>query len=557
MRFALLQEIAGVFRVAVSSSNRVAGVTAASRYFFGVLYMGVFSRLAAAALIFAAGASTTAATPARGPMAALSIARSASVRRPHLPPGPPVPRVRISLADRIRAASTGWQRVAAAPPFASAGLALLMTDGSVLVHDNGSNWYALQPDSNGNYVNGTWTQKAPLPAGYAPLYFASAVLPDGRVIVNGGEYNYGAEVWTNLGAIYSPTLNRWTSVAPPPGWSTIGDAPSTVLASGTYMLGNCCSATQALFNAATNAWAIVGAGKVDSNNEEGWTLLPNGHVLTADVGAAGNSEIFSPSIEQWTPGGSLPVKLVSDDEIGPQILRQNGHVFVAGANGQTAIYNQSIHQWTAGPAMPFVGGRQLDVADGPAVLLGNGDVIMPASPGLYQSPSYFVDFSADGKSLSTIPGPPNALNDSSYNYKLLLLPTGQVLETDFSNDVEIYTPPAAPNAAIAPVISSVPTTLTHGATYTAYGVRFNGVSQASAYGDDAQAATNYPLVAIVNAATAHVFFARTHNFSSMAVASGATVSTAFDVPSSIEFGAAKLVVIANGIQSRPVPVTVR
>jgi hypothetical protein len=51
------------------------------------------------------------------------------------------------------------------------------------------------------------------------------------------------------------------------------------------------------------------------------------------------------------------------------------------------------------------------------------------------------------------------------------------------------------------------------------GLRFSGVSQSNAYGDDAQAATNYPLVAIINGASAHVFFARTHAFSSMAVAS--------------------------------------
>jgi hypothetical protein len=111
------------------------------------------------------------------------------------------------------------------------------------------------------YINGTWTQKASLPAGYSPLYFASAVLPDGRVIINGGEYNYGAEVWTNQGAIFNPVLDTWTSVTPPPGWATIGDAPSTVLANGTYMLGNCCTAGQALFNAATKAWILIGAGK--------------------------------------------------------------------------------------------------------------------------------------------------------------------------------------------------------------------------------------------------------------------------------------------------------
>jgi len=39
-------------------------------------------------------------------------------------------------------------------------------------------------------VNGTWLQLASLPPGYSPLYFASAVLPDGRLIVEGGEFNF-------------------------------------------------------------------------------------------------------------------------------------------------------------------------------------------------------------------------------------------------------------------------------------------------------------------------------------------------------------------------------
>jgi len=54
-----------------------------------------------------------------------------------------------------------------------------------------------------------------------------------------------------------------------------------------------------------------------------------------------------------------------------------------------------------------------------------------------------------------------------------------------------------------------------------------------------------------------VFYCKTHAHSTMGVATGATiVSTKFDVPSGIETGASKLVVVANGIPSVSVVVTV-
>ena len=88
------------------------------------------------------------------------------------------------------------------------------------------------------------------------------------------------------------------------------------------------------------------------------------------------------------------------------------------------------------------------------------------------------------------------------------------------------------------------------------GTQFNGLSEAASYGDELDAATNYPLVRITNTATGHVFYARTHGFS-MGVATGATpVTTQFDVPANTETGASTLVVVANGIASAPVNMTV-
>jgi hypothetical protein len=453
--------------------------------------------------------------------------------------------------------SGSWQQVTTNPLFGSngAGTAMLMTDGTVLVNDNAASWYRLTPDQFGNYVTGTWSTAPALPSGYGPLYFASAVLADGRLIVEGGEYNFFQSTETNLGAIYDPVTNAWTSVSPPTNWTRIGDAQSAVLPDGTFMLGNCCTKLQALFNEGGLNWATTGTGKLDSNSEEGWTLLADGTLLTADVLSAPNSERYNPKTGTWSSAGTVPVNLIAGGEVGPQVLRPDGTVFVAGASGHSAVYDSTNGQWSAGPDFPIVGGQQLDVADGPASLLPDGRVLIAASPGLYHAPSSFYEF--NGKRLVGVPAPPQAPNDSSFQLRMLVLPSGQVLMTDFSTDVEVYTPQGRAKASLAPKITSVPSTLTHGTTYMISGKKFNGISQANMYGDDAQMATNYPLVRITNGTTGHVFYARTHDHSSMAVASKATVSTMFDVPANIELGASSLVVVANGIPSAPVSVTIQ
>ena len=156
-----------------------------------------------------------------------------------------------------------------------------------------------------------------------------------------------------------------------------------------------------------------------------------------------------------------------------------------------------------------------------------------------------------------LPGPLNAHHDASFYGHFLELPSGQLLFTDFSSDIEVFTPSGTYNQAWAPTISTAPTSVVRGSTYTISGTQFNGLSQGAAYGDDFQGATNFPLVRIVNNATGHVFYCRTHDHSTMAVATGGkTVSTRFDVPANTETGASQLFVVANGIASPFSSVTV-
>src|SRR5271167_2894667 len=140
-------------------------------------------------------------------------------------------------------------------PKISASNPLLLADGRVLVLDSGGqDWWALTPDINGSYQNGTWSQLASLPSGYAPTYFASAVLPDSRVVVLGGEYNFFPPAWTNLGAVYTPATDTWASLEAPSGWTTVGDAQSVILDNGTFMVANCCTFQEALLNAKNLTW---------------------------------------------------------------------------------------------------------------------------------------------------------------------------------------------------------------------------------------------------------------------------------------------------------------
>jgi hypothetical protein len=453
-------------------------------------------------------------------------------------------------------------------PSAPIGAIALLTDGTVLLHEEQDGtpqkWFKLTPDNTGSYVNGTITAVASTTSGYGPFYFGSVVLPDGRYIIEGGEYNLGNADWTNQGAIYDPVKNKWTPVNPPTGWNNIGDAQAILLADGTYTQADCCEGVnQAYFNPKTLKWtALTNTGKVDRFDEEGWGLLPNGDILTVDAINAPNSEVFDPTTKKWSSAGSTIVRLEDpgSQEVGPFVLRPDGTVFAAGASpagtpGHTAIYNTTTKKWKKGPDFPKVNGQALACDDAPSALEINGNVLVMTAPPVFGTGAVFFEW--NGKKLTKIAGPPNAGSDGAYYGHLLELPSGQLLFSDFSTDLEVFTPKGSFQNAWQPTITSVPSTITHGKTYVAKGTQFSGFSNGGAYGDDFQDSTNYALVRITNTASGHVFYAKTTKPSSYAVQSGSLAeSTSFTVPKGIETGASTLQMVTNGIPSDPSSVTV-
>jgi len=450
------------------------------------------------------------------------------------------------------------------PPPDGAVIGFVLTDGTVLVQGAGySDWYKLTPDDTGSYVNGAWTQVATLPSNYQPDAAGSSVLADGRVVMAGGEYNFGAFTLTNICAVYDPVANTWTEFPAPNGWSYIGDSPSSILPNGHLLLGDKVDKRVADLDPTTMTWKeLASTGKADFNAEEGWTLLPGGYILTYDVKDAPNSELYNPLTQSWSSAGSTIVDLHSPPvvkrirygngqvyhppgEVGPGMLRPDGTVFATGGtpsggtSGHTAVYTPppggtGLGTWAPGPDFP----TGEDAGDSFAALLPTGNVLVEAESGrLYE------------------------FNGSTLRYTghnggglLLVLPSGEIL----LGGAAVYKASGSVNPAWAPAIKSAPSRVSRGATYRISGTQFNGLSQANAFGDEFQTNTNYPLVRITNTASGHVVYARTHGHSSMGVATGSTVvTTNFDVPASAGRGASTLAVVANGIASASVSVTVR
>jgi hypothetical protein len=445
---------------------------------------------------------------------------------------------------------------------------LLLTDGTVMCQNSGtSHWWKLKPDINGNYVNGTWSALADGPN--APLYFASAVLRDGRVFVAGGEYNHGTTAELLAAEIYNPVTNAWTVLATPAGWTAIGDASSCAFPDGRVMLGYIFDQRCAIYDPVANTWTAAANKNNTSSSEETWTLLPDQTILTVNCPGHPATQKYVIAENQWINCGNTPFDLVeaASIEIGPAVLLPDGRVFAVGATNHTALYTMPPNSnqpgtWANGPTFPLPAGvANLGAKDAPGCLLPNGLVLCLAGPvdgvsGDYLSPTYFFEFNPSTNTLSAITNPPTN-GGPPYVGRFILLPTGQVLFANGSSNVQVYTPTGTPDPMWKPNITSVPTSLIRGGTYTLYGRQINGLSQAVAYGDDATMATNYPIVRLRNTATGHIFYCRTSNHSTLAVNTGTVIHhTQFLVPAGAELGAADITVVANGIASDPVHVTV-
>ena len=488
------------------------------------------------------------------------------------------------------------------------GTVLVNNSGGNNSNSGGSEWLRLTPDPVNGYSGGSWGQESDM--ANTRLFCASGILRDGRLFVVGGEFS-SAGGDTPLAEIFDPVANSWSTLTKPTAFNFIqGDASACVLPDGRVIFGALNATSTAIWDPVTESWVQSGTGfgtvadtKVGWCNEEGWTLLSDGTVLAVNVkvpttsggttlnNSPNTAERYFPAEDIWRATGTLPnvnaLTNVFDSvtssnvgvfEIGPAMLLPNKTLISFGATGHTAVYTPDPDStkpgtWAAGPDFPadsvttVYPAKILTLSDAPAVLQPNGRVLVLAGS-LYRNGGPPVDFFSknlqlfeydpSAGTLTALPSaeqpPSGATSQDTWTGRFLLLPTGEILLSTEQSQVYIYTPDSAEGsfqAAWQPTITTFPTTLIIGHSYLLTGTGLNGVSQANNYGDDAQMATNYPIVQITDTNNGKVFYLRTQDFSTLGVDTSGPQTASVTLVQGTPPGSYKLVVIANGIPSAP------
>ena len=448
-----------------------------------------------------------------------------------------------------------WTPLVRSAPTGIAETMMLLSDGNVMVHTGfgaSKTWAKLSPDTQGSYANGTYTNLAPMSVGR--LYFPSTVLPSGEVFVLGGEFS-DLGTYTNHAEIFNPVTNTWRTAAAFPE-PTFGDTPTSLLPNGKILAGAPFTDNSYLYDPQADTWEFAAEKlRADVSVEETWVQLPGGNVLSYDLFTNGlTAQFYDMATNTWQDTGPVPIDLRTGTEIGAALQMADGRIFQVGGNNQTAIYDPLSNSWQAGPTMPVGIGSD----DAPAVALPNGHILFVADRPSFSAPSFIFDYDPTNNRLVDVtPGDlrgPTMTNVQAFITRMLVLPNSHALLSTSSGTIWDYAPDGVPDDTVRPRVESV-TSLGSG-VYSISGSRLNGYSEGAAYGDDAQMATNYPIVQLTNSA-GRVFYGRSFDWQPGLTTDNSLVTTSFSLPAGLAIDDYELRVIASGISSAPVNFSLR
>src|SRR5665213_514734 len=443
-----------------------------------------------------------------------------------------------------------WMPITNLAPDYNGGGMLLLSDGTVICktysggNDGiGSIYDRLTPDSTGSYINGTWSQIAPM--NYTRLYFSSQLLKDGRVYVAGGEYGSGSA----QGEVWDPNTNIWT-VTPSTGYGYI-DANSELLPNG-HVLQSCeWNNVTFDYDPIANVYSNIQStlGTVD---ESAWIKQKDSSILFVLMDTY-TSVRYIPSQGYWITDATVPVMLYDGlSETGPGFLLPDGRTFYLGGSGQTAYYtpsgNTSPGSWTAGPVVP----NGLGASDAGGSQMVDGKILCCFNAqGTFKSPTYYFIFDYLTNTFNPITAPNGAAsaNEPCYYSGMLNLPDGTTMYADQGQQqYYIYSSVGPPLPEAKPTIGQIYQTTCDSFSIT--GTLFNGINEGAGYGDDWQMATNYPIIRLKSTTTGNVYYAKTFNWNLTDVATGNYPDTTqFTIPTNLPLSTYWLWVTANGVAS--------
>ena len=373
-------------------------------------------------------------------------------------------------------------------------------------------------------------------------------LPDGSIL----EYDIFRSISAGTGYAekYSPTTDTWSSVSPadstafgvlPVLSSTAVGAelgPALRLQDGRILVLGANQHT-ALYTPSTNTWAagpdmmgtLNGVQFPFGADDAPAATMPNGHVLfVADFG----------------PGTTFTGNTTSGSKIITGIASTVGYQIGWDVSG-TGIPASTTISSVDSPSQITVNNNATATNTGVSLKLG----------GTFSKPTQVFDFNPTTSTIAPVsPAIPDAaLNgNSAYLTRMLVLPAGQVLFSDSSSQLWVYTPDGAAPPALRPVINQV---VYNGlGVFTLTGKQLNGQSAGSTYGDDVQTDENYPIVRFTNSA-GNVFYGRTSNWSSMGVGTGSTLlTTNFTLNPAMPAGTYALIVSGAGLSTAPLFVNI-
>ncbi|MBV8271837.1 MAG: putative Ig domain-containing protein [Cupriavidus sp.] len=168
----------------------------------------------------------------------------------------------------------------------------------------------------------------------------ATLLTDGRVLVAGGETQGGAHSAIATAEIFDPVAGTWTltgSLAQARDQQSAALLPDgRVLVAGGES-GGAALASAEVFDPATGTWSQTGSLS-QARNDFAATQLADGRVLavggTDGTNILASAEIYNPASGTWTPTGSMS----QARDFHTATLLANGHVLVAGGTDGTDLF---------------------------------------------------------------------------------------------------------------------------------------------------------------------------------------------------------------------------